>query len=603
MYEKLIAAGDRWTEFALARQDMDGSSRFYGGVSDLDNGIAWPTHTGTGMYLAIWACALSAPESARYRDAELAGRLELAASFMLRQQHADGTISPGWTNLHSPPDTAFVAVGMAQALELLERQQWPPLNGTIANLRLFLERTAPALLTGGCHTPNHRWVMSAALGYLYRLTGRAEFLARAEEWLAEGMDITADGEWTERSNGIYNGVSDIMLLHAADLLGKPELVEPVRRNLRMMAYLVHPDGEVVTDYSGRQDFGHRHDLSGYLPAAAMLAHRDRDPFFAALAKLAGEAIDHPGSANNNALLGFLLHPEWREETIKPGSLPTEYRVVLNRDFPREAYLEAMKDAGHGGRIYHSRLHPDFGAPVARERSGSTSLTVMAETNSFFALRHGAARLLGLTVGSSFEPGFVRMNRMEASGDGYRLSGIETKGYYGPVPSGSLPASASGEVSPWYLLPHHLRETTHLQEHRVEAELIREADGWTVSLRCPTPEPVVTQVSFLFGLDGSFAGGELEPLNGAAGEFAGGGDADAGFVRGTRFWKGGEVRYASGSDWFELSGGAFEHRASALRNAELPSGCQALVVNLLTPFDRTFRIRMSPSAREEAKKND
>ena len=52
-----------------------------------------------------------------------------------------------------------------------------------------------------------------------------------------------DGEWTERSNGIYNVVSDVMLIHAARLLKRPELLVPVRANLKMMTYLVHPDGK------------------------------------------------------------------------------------------------------------------------------------------------------------------------------------------------------------------------------------------------------------------------------------------------------------------------------------------------------------------------
>ncbi|MBW7462267.1 hypothetical protein K0U00_50270, partial [Paenibacillus sepulcri] len=111
------------------------------------------------------------------------------------------------------------------------------------------------LLTGGCHTPNHRWVITAALGFMYKLTGQPELKERAEQWLAEGIDCTEDGEWTERSNGIYNAVSDIVLFYAAELFNLPDLLEPVRKNLRMMAHMIHPDGEVVTDYSGRQDFG------------------------------------------------------------------------------------------------------------------------------------------------------------------------------------------------------------------------------------------------------------------------------------------------------------------------------------------------------------
>ncbi|WP_318152672.1 hypothetical protein [Paenibacillus terricola] len=575
MFDKLIAVNDHWAAEGMARQVLAEENRFYGGVADADTGIAWPTHTGTQMVMAFWACALSSPASRFYRDEAMLERLELASSFMLRFQHDDGTISPGWTNLHSPPDTGFVVVGLAQVLELLNRQEWELLAQTRTNLRRFLERAVPAMTTGGCHTPNHRWVLSAALGFLYQLTGEPELKERAEQWLAEGIDLTPDGEWTERSNGIYNGVSDVMLYHAAELFDRPELLEPVRRNLRMMAYLIHPDGEVVTDYSGRQDFGSKFDMSSYHFVSLLMASQDRDPFFAALAKLAGEALDHPGAGPNNSLLGCLLRPELLDGSVEPGPLPEEYRVIINGDFSREHYLAEMARAGHGGRIYHSRLHPEFGAPVARERSGITSTTVMAETNAFFALRHGQAKLLAVGVGSSFEPGYVKMNGMEELEDGYRMFGVESKGYYAPIPSNQLPQSASESVSPWYLLPHQLREVTHLQGHRVGVELRRTADGYTLRVVCQKPDPLLTQISFVFGRDGEFQGGELEK-------------ADIG----TQWWKDGTVRYASGGDWIELDGGAHEHMAKSIRNVPLPSDCKTLIVNLLTPYDRTFHIRLS-----------
>jgi len=577
MYKKLVAVNDHWVLEGMNNQILDSSSRFYGGVADPDNGIAWPTHTGTPMVMAIWACALAGEESRYYRDEQLRERLELAAAFIVRLQHEDGTISPGWTNMHSPPDTAFVVVGLAQMYELLERQQWQALDPIRASLRLFLERTAPALLTGGCHTPNHRWVLSAALAFLYRLTGQEELKARADQWLAEGIDCTEDGEWTERSNGIYNGVSDVMLYHAAELLGRPELLEPIRKNLRMMAYLIHPDGEVVTDYSGRQDFGHKFDMSSYFLVSSLMAHRDRDPLFAALAELGGEALDHPGALPNNGLLGYMLRPELREASVQPGGLPESYRVVINGQFPRERYLSEMESAGHGGRIYHSRLHPEFGAPVARQREGKTSVTVMTETNSFFALRHGAARLLGVQVSSSFEPGFIKMNEMEQLDSGYRLSGKEEKGYYGPVPGDQLPESAGGSISPWYLLPHQLREVTHLQQHRVQIELTETGDGWQLRVRCDKPDVLLTQISFVFGKEGAFEGGELLPAE-----------------KGAQFWKNGAVRFTAGDDWIEVDGGAHEHRAKSIRGAAFPADCQTLVVNVLTPYDRTFYISLSPS---------
>ena len=72
---------------------------------------------------------------------------------MLRFQHQDGSISPGWTNYHSPPDTAFVVVGYAQLYQLLAKQEWPPLQPVLDNMLLFLEQSLPVMLTGGVHTP------------------------------------------------------------------------------------------------------------------------------------------------------------------------------------------------------------------------------------------------------------------------------------------------------------------------------------------------------------------------------------------------------------------------------------------------------------------
>ncbi|MBW4840678.1 MAG: hypothetical protein KZY74_14890 [Paenibacillaceae bacterium] len=570
---------DEFAQMAMEDQVLDPASRFYGGVVDPANGIAWPSHGGTPKDMAIWACALVNGDSRFYHEEMLVQRLEMAAEFMLRSQHDDGSISPPWTNLHSPPDTAFVVSGLAQVYQLLDAHAagYARVRKAAADIRLFLERTIPVLLTGGGHTPNHRWVLCSALGFMFKLTGQAELKERAEAWLAEGIDCTQDGEWTERSNGIYNAVSDIVLILAAEQLERPELLNPVRRNLRMMAYLIHPDGEVVTDYSGRQDFGYPFDLSGYYLAAKWMAHRDKKPLFEAIAELAGRSLRHPGGLPNHALLGLLRYPELRERTVQPGRLPENYRVVINAGFPRERYLSGMEAAGHHGRIYHSKLHPDFGAPIARHRRGATSATVMTEANSFFALRHGKVRLLAVQLASAFAPGYVKLQQLEQleQGQGYRLIATERKGYYAPVAKELLPETARGPVSPWFLLPHHLREITHEQQHRVEAEIKETEEGWSLRIRCEREEPILTQLSFLFGPESEMYGETVEQA--ASGIF---------------YWKQGKVRLATGKDWIELDGGVNEHRAQGLNNTGYPAACRVLVVNLLTPYDRTFELKLS-----------
>lgn len=578
MYKQLVASNDLAVESGLSRQVLDPESRYYGGTIDPYTGVAWVNHTtGTPTEMCYWGAALANPDSKYYRDEELLERLRLAAEFVLRAQHEDGSISPGWTNYHSPPDTAFVIVGYSQLYQLLAQQEWAPLQPVLDNMLLFLERTLPVMLTGGGHTPNHRWVICAALGFLHELFGGEELVERADQWLAEGMDITPDGEWTERSNGIYSAVSDIMLIHAARLLDRPQLLEPVRLNLRMMVYLVHPSGEVVTDYSGRQDLGSLHDLSPYYLPYAILARSDQDDLFAGMAEWAGRALSNPGVSSVNVLVRMLLEPELQQAFGPVAALPVSYETILNGDFLRHSYLQDMESAGHQGVIYHSRLHTDFGAPVARYRNGDTSVTLITETPSFFALRHGAVRLLAVQLASYFNPGYVPMQEMAKLPAGYHLAGEQKKGYYGPVAGALLPPTAGAAVSPWYLLPHQSRPLTHEQTFRVEAEVQRSDTGWTIRVQGEEPGEIMTQLSFVFGREGSFTSGELKEV-----------EEDC------YLWSGGVLRYTCGEDWIELTGGELGHLAKSVREAKLQNNCKAVLVNVMTPFDKTFTLTLSPS---------
>lgn len=330
---KLFQLNDDWTGISLNRQVTDANSKYYGGIMDLSSGIPKANHLGTPAVMAAWTAALVNPDSRYFRDAGLLRALSRAAVFMLNRQHADGTISLGSTNFNSPPDTAFVVGGVTQIYRLLQRQEWPEAMAALTPIQLFLERTMPALLTGGCHTPNHRWVMTAALAQLYEIFTIPELIARAEEWLAEGMDITEDGEWTERSNGIYNVVSDISLYHTARVLNRPDLLAYVRRNLRMMVYLIHPDGEVVTEYSGRQDLGQVYDMSNYFLIYRLMADYDRDPLFAAMSDYAASLLTrYKEGVNNHPMTGVLLFPSDLEGLAR-AELPVSYKKSLMRLIP------------------------------------------------------------------------------------------------------------------------------------------------------------------------------------------------------------------------------------------------------------------------------
>ncbi|WNR43118.1 hypothetical protein [Paenibacillus roseipurpureus] len=573
-YHRLVTLNDELTEATLLNQILDPLSKYYGGIQD-ETGIARANHMSTPRMIAGWACALVNPDSRYYHDPYLLGALDKAAAFMLNRQHADGTISLGSTNYNSPPDTAFVVGGVTQIYQLLNRHDWAEAAPVAAKLGLFLERTIPAMLTGGCHTPNHRWVITAALCLLHEIFPLQELLERAEDWLAEGLDITADGEWTERSNGIYNAVSDIALFHTGRLMNRPELMEAVRRNLRMMMYLIHPSGEVVTDYSGRQDFGQTFTMANYFPVYRLMAAHDKDPVFAAMADYAASFLTgfHEG-VNNHPLMSVLVYPEADISQLERAPLLDRYVKVLNAQHPIKEHLEQIGEVGHNMKIEHSSMHLAYGAPVVRIRELEQSVTIMPLTPSFFSLRHGKARLLGIKLATSFSPGIVKFDHLTANESVYTLGTVLEKGYNGPIPRHLLPESKEG--SPWYLLPHQHRAMTHLQKLALQVEITAGAadSEWTIRVKSDEREDVFAQLTFIFGNEGRLSGDDI--IKGEDGKY---------------FFKSGSMQYDVDGDVLEITSGAYEHLLPMVREDQHPSGCQYVHVNLVTPYDRTFKIRL------------
>ncbi|WP_338785847.1 hypothetical protein [Metabacillus sp. FJAT-53654] len=571
MYKNMVELNDNLTEIFFEKQIDDEESRYFGGVVDAKTGIPSPSHTGVGSVLGSWLSSYVNPDSRFYHYDLLARRIDKALDYMLDQQHEDGTISPGWTNYHSPPDTGFIVTGFAHIYHLLKNDSGLEADSLTSKVKSFLERTIPAMLTGGCHTPNHRWVLTSALCHLYTIFGNDELLDRVEEWLAEGIDITKDGEWTERSNGIYNSVSNIFLYHTARIGNKPKLLDYVRKNLDMMQYLVHPDGEVVTDYSGRQDFGNVFDLSPYHLICRLMAFHDNNPVYAAMSDLAAENLSEMGPVNNHIMIGYLMFPFIKEQKVGKTALPTNYEVLINGDFPGIDNLKKMNLVGHGSKIEHSSMHESFGAPIVRFRQSEESATIMSKNASFFSLRKGNAKLLGVRVTSSFSPGIIEFDTIEKIDDGYRLKKQMEKGYRGPIPKQQL--ANMEDTSIWYLLPHQHRGLTHSQTFEVEIDIVKTSDSeWKLYVKSDDREDVFMQIEFLFNTDGLLKGDEITRVN-----------------ERTYFWKRDELTFQSGENYIHMNTGTHEHWIENIGGAGELNNVQAVKVNLVSPIDKTFRV--------------
>jgi hypothetical protein len=358
MPDAVVRRYDAAAERLLARQVSDPGSSWHGSVPD-----QYGLHSAgsAGGFVNTAGAAYLCPESRYYHGGRVLEAVRLAAAFLHRSQSADGNISLETTNFNSPPDTGFVVWNVAEIACAARRLGEGKMEQA---LQPFLLDAARGMAKGGVHTPNHRWVISSALAQIHSLWPNPAYVKRIDQWLAEGIDIDQDGQYTERSTTIYNTVCDRAFVLMAAKLNRPELLDPVRRNLDAMMYLLHPGYEVVTEISRRQDLNQRGTLGRYWYPLAFLAVRDGNGRFASLAN---------NFESEYASLGALLD---QPELLVPGS--------ASEPVP-DNYLREYKIL-----------------PLVRIRRGATSASILLNGSSrFFVLHRGSAVIEAVRFASAF----------------------------------------------------------------------------------------------------------------------------------------------------------------------------------------------------------
>jgi len=507
----------------LQSQVVDSTSRWRGSVPDA-----------TGLYSAgsagsvaeAMAASFVHPDSRFHHDAVLLERIRLAAGFLERSQSPQGNVDLLTTNFNSPPDTGFVVHLVATAANIGRRHGASEITQA---LQPFLTKAGAGMAAGGVHTPNHRWVISSALAQINELFPDARLLRRVDEWLLEGIDIDADGQFTERSTLTYNVVTDRALLVMGIKLGRPELFDPVRRNLQSLAFLLHADGEVVTEISRRQDQYTRGGVGGYWFPLTWLAIADGDRRFAAMARMAADG----------ARLSTLLEYPELSQPIPPGdTLPDDFE------------------------------HPFPELGIVRIRRGRTSATVIQGGSSrLLTLRHGASIVEGVRFASAFfgKGQFIPDSAGRRDGTFWLRQALEAP-YYQPLGrtiTAETWATTRGE--------RRQSEVCGLEQ---SAEITETAGGFQLRLRADgTPGvPLAVEV-------GLRPGGELTgcvPIPGIAD---------------SHLLESGTARYRNGSDVIRFGPGAAPHRYIQVRGAEPKLPAQSVYLTGYTPFDHTLRFEL------------
>ena len=278
----LLKGAEYRTKQFMGSQVGDPASLQYGGIKG-DIWEAKPTIYALTSALAVYFHK----DSCFYKNEQLYAAVNLALDFIERTQREDGSFDYPSCNFKSAADTSFCFKRLIAAYRLLVKYG-DSSDEAITVLKekylTIMHKALDAIREGGFHTPNHRWGIAAALLQGSNLFAEedgfaAGLKARADQYLAEGIDGDEDGEYAERSTGNYNAVVNNAMMAMYQETGDEAFLGYVERNLSMMLTYMDPDDTIFTQNSTRQDQGKLEYADKYFYQYLYMCSREHCPAF------------------------------------------------------------------------------------------------------------------------------------------------------------------------------------------------------------------------------------------------------------------------------------------------------------------------------------
>ncbi len=509
---------------------IDTSNKHFGAFMDVTE---MPNPHSTAGYIGRVCMLMYCSESRFYQSKEILKIVEQAAEVLLKFQYSDGTIDLLSTNFHSTPDTAFVLENIIPAYKFLKQTSISGSEKALVNLEKFIKNAAEALIVGGIHTPNHRWVVSAALVKINEIFPDKRLVNRAEMWFAEHIDIDQDGQYTEKSTHVYSPIVNRALIDIAKGLNKPELLAYVRKNLVMTLYYIHPNGEVVTEASSRQDRGVIGKMSVYYGNYRYMALMDNNGQMAAACRL----IENTNSSQAlSVYLGYFLeNPQlWQ-------GLPA------NQDLPTN-YAKAFPYSG-----------------LVRIRRENWDCTILSKNASWLTFHKGIAVLQAMRVACSFfGKGQFDSENIEQQDDTWILRKTLEGPYYQPFEKDQI--SPDGDFEK---MPRNLRKQSEIQKLETKVKIIEKPQGIEVEIEMKGTDNVPVSLELIFRPGGTFNG--VEKLSNSY------------------LLSGQKGEYIVGEHKISFGPGKVEHKGLQLRGALPATDAPTVYITGFTPFNHVINI--------------
>ncbi|MCC5936330.1 MAG: hypothetical protein JJU34_03520 [Lunatimonas sp.] len=511
-WKEMVAANDR---HVTALMDQGEEANRHGGRSG-------------GYNFAMIASSYACQDSQYHQDRRLLGLLETTIVQLKRSQQPDGTINAG--NLESPPDTAFIMEPLCAGIFILMALGDDALDSILASVKAFVLKVGEALVTGGVHTPNHRWVVCHALARLNQLYPNPVYVRRIDEWLSEGIFIDEDGHYPERSMN-YSDVENNAFLTMGRLLGRPGLFDSPRKSLEMIYYYMEPNGDLVTFDSRRQDqYANRSIVVQYLHYRFLSLEEGNGRF----ATIARQIEGFPGFDRiiiGEALFYFMENPQLRKPLPPAESVPTDFERVF-----ASSSLVRIRRGNTAVTLFGG---VDWPLIIASGRSVSPN---------FFSYRKGRAILKYLRMSPAFfSMGYFRSEGLRHEGNKYLLYQKLEAPYYQPLPDNLKNAAGDYELSPsvdgrfWSKMAFADRPVSNVKTLESTVTMTEDDGKVTLEFEVTGLEGVPVTLEMNFDESGYFVG--LEPADGSGENF---------------FLPSGEAEYQCAGDRITFGPGIREH---------------------------------------------
>lgn len=515
---------------------------------------------------------------------ELLSRAIEAMDFLIRSQRDSGLIDLKNCNYNSAPDTAFIIQGLLPLFPLIsdQRPKSTDLDMLCKRIETFAQRATNGLITGGFHTPNHRWVIASALALAIRFTSPpAPLASRASEvidaLLAETIDIDSEGTFIERSVGTYDAVCDRSLLFLEECWPGATAAGAAKAaiaNLKFDLYLFDKDGTAETGLSRRQDYGTR-SIPFSLVSCYLLASR-----------FASTSQDDQKLFTQTAL--FLLKQAQESNSLQTESVNWLTYAFLRTNLPPlpELFVSCPRNK-----------EPEIVTPLSdfcryfpingfwRARRDDFSATVFTSTSRLLHLCFGKAELAGLKISQSyFGAGqFVGQHIKNISNANDTQIVLIDEGQRIPRrPGYELPLGTSVPKDDW----------ERLRPNRPLHEIAPAASELEINLLPNTEISGEEALELVYrtrnGLDGVTAQLALDFAPGGIWETN---DTITHPIAGqTLFLKSGKGRMRYGSDVIEIDGAAHAHTTWLMRDSETAPKHVRVLLTFLTPIEHRFQIK-------------